>query len=516
MIFSKRILVSILFLTSLFSLHAQTKTPEAEDSPKEHLPQSESIDLEPHIDGDMGQIFLKDNQTTAQIDSLWVAELTNSDLYPKMQQIILKTPYADSEISPADYQELSIDTLKMRLAALNAKTPFDIKYTPDLAQMIKIYLHRNKKGMERLMSLSLYYFPLFEKVLDKYNLPLELKYLPIVESALNPQAKSYVGATGLWQFMFATGKMMGLSVSSYVDERMNPVQSTEAAAQYLTRLYKIFGDWNLALASYNAGPGNVTKAIRRSGGQMDYWKLRPYLPKQTANYVPAFYAVMYLFNYAEEYGYEPYVPKEIYFTTDTVRIKQTVTFEQIAEATGVTEDLIAFLNPSYKLHIVPHIAEENFGIRLPIQAVGLFVANEEVIYHYSQKELAKRTLPQYYKVSDKIHYRVRPGDYLGKIAGRFGVSVRDIKRWNRIRGSMIRVGQRLIIYPDEPVAVRATQNSQSKPSSSNPKVYVVQKGDTLWDIARKFNNISVREIKEWNDIRGNTLKPGMRLKVSQS
>src|SRR5699024_1985886 len=196
--------------------------------------------------------------------------------YPKMQKSILDNPYDDSNLAVLDYQKLPTDTLKKRLAELNSKTPFTVEYHPELEKMIHFYLERDKSVMERLMSLSLYYFPLFEKELAKRDIPLELKYLPIIESALNPQAKSRVGATGLWQFMFTTGKRQGLTVSSYVDERMDPVKSTKAAADYLKELYKIFGDWDLVLASYNAGLGNVSKAIRRSGGQTDYWKLKKY------------------------------------------------------------------------------------------------------------------------------------------------------------------------------------------------------------------------------------------------
>src|SRR5690606_27717834 len=217
---------------------------------------------------------LKDLPRAAEIDSVWKAELLNSDLFEKMQNEILEQDYSE-----VVYKELPTDTLKARLVLLNARTPFNIEYNPILESVIKSYLKRNKKSMERLMAISEYYFPMFEQHLDHKDIPLEIKYLAIVESALNPRAKSHMGATGLWQFMFATGKMHGLDVSSYVDERMDPVRSTKAAAQYLSTLYRTFGDWDLVLAAYNSGPGNVTKAIRRSGGSTNYWDLRPYLPR---------------------------------------------------------------------------------------------------------------------------------------------------------------------------------------------------------------------------------------------
>jgi len=203
------------------------------------------------------------------------------------------------------------------------------------------------------MGLSKFYFPMFEATLDKYDVPLEMKYLALVESALNPRAKSRAGATGLWQFMYSTGKMYDLDVSSYVDERMDPVASTEAAAQYLKRLYLMFNDWDLALAAYNSGPGNVSKAIRRSGGETNYWKLRRYLPRETAGYVPSFQAMLYMYEYAEEHGFEPQRPKATYYGTDTIRVKKKITLDQIAEVTQTEKEFIEFLNPSYKLGIVP-------------------------------------------------------------------------------------------------------------------------------------------------------------------
>src|SRR5699024_5697395 len=233
------------------------------------------------------------------------------------------------------------------------------------------------------MSLSEFYFPLFEKELDKYDLPLELKILPVIESGLNPKAKSRVGATGLWQFMYATGKMQGLAVSSYVDERMDPVKSTEAACQYISKLYQLFGNWNLVLASYNAGPGNVARAIRRSGGETDYWKIRKYLPRETANYVPAFMAALYVFNYADEHNFKPYRPKEFLFETDTVHVKDLLKFEQIAKVTGVDQDILEFLNPEYKLDIIPFVEDKEYYLRLPIRESGVFVANEDEIYNYT-------------------------------------------------------------------------------------------------------------------------------------
>ncbi|WP_264433361.1 lytic transglycosylase domain-containing protein [Flavobacterium agricola] len=252
-----------------------------------------------------------------KIDELWMNELTNQDLFEEM--------YAD--VTSADTEQdvsynLSTELLKERLARLNEKSPFNVVYNQTLENVIKSFLKNRSKSYERLMALSEYYFPMFEEHLEKYDLPLEIKYLAIVESALNPHAKSYVGATGLWQFMYATGKQYKLEVNSYVDERYDPIKATDAACQYFSNMYKIFGDWDLVLASYNTGPGNVTKAIRRSGGKKNYWNLRPYLHRETQGYLPAFYATMYIYEYHKEHGINPKKAPIAYFETDTVMVKK--------------------------------------------------------------------------------------------------------------------------------------------------------------------------------------------------
>lgn len=464
---------------------------------------------------DSSKVALEDYPKAATIDSVWMAELTNSDLFNEMQETIIEQDY-----EPVVYDELPTDTLKARLAKLNARTPFNVEYNPSLESVIKRYLKRNKKSMERLMALGDYYFPLFEQKLDKYDIPLEIKYLAIVESALNPKARSRVGATGLWQFMFTTGRMHDLNVSSYVDERMDPMKSTEAAAQYLSRLYKVFGDWDLVLASYNSGPGNVSKAIRRSGGSTDYWRLRRYLPRETAGYVPAFLATMYIFEYAEEHKFEPPRPELPYFQTDTIQVKELLTFEQISKVTGVEKETLEFLNPSYKLDIIPYIKGKNYSVRLPRKASGKFVSNEAAIYDYAANDIKKeeKKLPKYVETKDRIRYRVRRGDYLGKIASKFGVGVSRIRRWNNLRGNTIRVGQYLTIYPQKPVAtasVSSKKNTSKTNSSSNSKVYTVRKGDSLWSISKKFPGVTVQNLRSWNNINARSLKPGMKIKISR-
>ncbi len=456
---------------------------------------------------------LNDDEYAANIDQKWLDELYSSSLYDTIFKSVSELKY-----EKIDYPQLSTDTLKSRLKRLNSKTPFNVEYNPSLESVIKSYLKNRRQSLERLMALSEYYFPTFERELDNQNIPLEIKYLAIVESALKPKAKSRVGATGLWQFMFATGKQYGLDVSSYVDERSDPIKSTVAASKYLASLYRIFGDWDLALAAYNSGPGNVSKAIRRSGGYKNYWNIRPFLPRETAGYLPAFLATMYIFEYAEEHGFQPKHPNYRQIETDTIHVKQMITLDQVSEMTGVKIEELQFLNPSYKLDIIPFIKGENYTLCLPKSSVGKFVNNEEQIYAFAKTEFEKREkpLPEFTQAKTQIRYRVKSGDYLGKIARRYGVRVSDLKRWNGLRSNNLRIGQRLSIYPRRP----HTSASSNKPKTTVKKtpndtheIYSVRTGDTLWSISQKFPEVSVQNLKDWNDISGSKLRPGMKLKV---
>ncbi|MEJ2112734.1 MAG: LysM peptidoglycan-binding domain-containing protein [Flavobacteriaceae bacterium] len=505
--------VLLVFLFGLFIGHSQNDTNQTIISDTIIDGNTYNLqELKPAIDTITKQ--LEDHKEAANYDQKWFDELYNSSLYDTIYKSVSELKY-DSIY----YPDLPTDTLKLRLALLNAKTPFNVEYNPSLESVIKSYLKNRKETLERLMALSKYYFPMFEKELDNYDIPLEIKYLAIVESALKPRAKSRVGATGLWQFMFTTGKQFGLDVSSYVDERSDPIKSTEAACKYLASLYKIFGDWDLVLAAYNSGPGNVTKAIRRSGGYQNYWNIRPHLPRETAGYLPAFLATMYIFEYASEHGFDPQTPETTYIETDTIRVKQMITLDQVSELTGVPIEELQFLNPSYKLDIIPYIEDENYVLRLPRSEVGKFVNNETQIYEYVKAEFDKREkpLPQFFEAESRIRYRVKSGDYLGRIARMYRVRVSDIKRWNGLRSNNIQVGQRLTIYPRRP---NTSQPISNKPSSSvaivtDSNTYIVKNGDSLWSISQKFPGVSVQNIKDWNNISGTKLKPGMKLIISK-
>ncbi|AUC21378.1 MULTISPECIES: lytic transglycosylase domain-containing protein [Polaribacter] len=378
------------------------------------------------------------------IDSLLVDEKFNSALVDSLSYVI-----NDIDIIGNTSTVLTTDLLKLRLTALNNKTPFNLAFNPSLEQVINSYLLHRKRYYPALMAKAKYYFPMFEQYLDQYDIPLEMKYLAIVESALRPKIKSGAGATGLWQFMYGTGVEFDLKVSSYVDERQDPVKATIAACKYLSQLFTVFGDWDLALAAYNSGPGNVRKAIKRSGGYTNYWNIRPYLPRETASYVPAFYATMYIFEYANEHNIYSELPQFFNFQTDTIHVKRTISFDQISEKIAIDEEVLSELNPSYKLDIIPFVEDKKYALILPSNKIIEFLDKEKEIYALADTDDAQREkpLPKYFEMDQRIRYRVVNGDFLGKIANKFGVRVSDLKRWNSLKTSRLKIGQRLSVYP---------------------------------------------------------------------
>lgn len=475
------------FLLTSISLKAQEGTPVALDQKSKDSLKSKS---------EVAHNF-QDLLATAHTDSLWLASIA---------QMIPLGELA-SELEPVDHSDFKKDSIMSRLDLLDQKTIFNVAYHPSLESVIRTFLTTKRDLMQRVLDRSKYYFPLFEQELDAAGLPLEIKYLAIVESALNPKAKSRVGATGLWQFMYATGKMHKLSVSNYVDDRQDPVKSTKAAVAYLKQLYKILGDWNLALAAYNSGPGNVNKAIRRSGGKKNFWAIRPFLPRETAGYVPAFMASMFIFEYAEQLGFQNRSIEMPLYATDTIHVKNWINFDQVSRLAKVDKEKIQQLNPSYKLDIVPYVKGSEHSIRLPLDALGRFVANEDSIYSVvaAEFESNKAKSPMLVEAEAPFRYRVKSGDVLGTIAQKYGVYVSQIKRWNNLKSNTIRVGQRLMIYP------RRFPKSTSSASNSKQKFYTVRSGDSLWSISKKFNGISFEDLKRWNAHLGSNIVPGTKV-----
>lgn len=431
----KKLIIFLLLTNALFSQEKNDSIPKTKRDTLFIAQDSLIEQIEP--------LFYSDNDLKV-IDSLLIEKQFNSALIDTLVYVI-----NDKDITGNTETILTTALLKVRLSDLNDRTPFNLAYNSSLEKVINSYLRYRKRYYPALMAKAKYYFPMFEQYLDQYDIPLEMKYLAIVESALRPKIKSRVGATGLWQFMYGTGKQFDLKVSSYVDERQDPVKATIAACKYLRHLYTVFGDWDLALAAYNSGPGNVRKAIKRSGGNKNYWNIRPYLPRETAGYVPAFYATMYLFEYADKHKVYSEVPEFFNFQTDTIQIKRTVTFDQISEKIDVSKEVLTTLNPAYKLAIIPFIKGRNYAVRLPSTKIVEFLEKETAIYALA--DLAdtqrERPLPKYFEMDTRIRYKVRDGDFLGKIANKFGVRISDIKRWNSLKSTRLKIGQRLYIYP---------------------------------------------------------------------
>ena len=454
-------------------------------------------------------------------------------------------------------------TYQSRMAKLDASSPFALDFNPIVRSYIEMYALRRRALVSRMLGLSQLYFPMFEEMLDKYNLPLELKYLAIVESALNPGATSRVGATGLWQFMYGTGKMFNLNVTSFVDDRRNPYLATEAACKYFRYLHDMFHDWQLVLAAYNGGPGTVNKAIRRSGGKKNFWEIRPYLPVETQNYVPAFIAVNYVMNYTTEHNLYPLKPKITYYKVDTVMTRQQVSFYALNQVLNIPMEDLEYLNPMYKHNIIPH-NEEGSILVLPIEKVGTYINNELAIYNYKtpqeklQEELDFLARTATYQDVLKVH-KVRKGENLATIAKKYHCTVAELKQWNKLKSTKVPTGKRLTVYvrtpvyhkqpnnptsealAEKPIVVDSLNNyntatiergsdslvqnnnirsavvhSESK-VSNKPKIvyYTVQPGDTLWRISQKFDGVTVTQLKQWNKINSNkNLKAGTKLKVN--
>lgn len=468
---------------------------------------------------------------------------------------LLNNWYVKRSIQNADYDvqvipEFLVDETSdsIYMERLNSiASPIQLSYNEKVKSWIELYVKKNRRT-PYLLGMSDYYFPIFEEILDTEGLPLEFKYLPIIESALNPRARSRAGAVGLWQFMYSTGKMYGLEVNSYIDERSDPVKSSYAAAHFLKDMYAVFGDWTLVLAAYNCGPGNVNKAIRRSGGKRNYWDIYPYLPKETRGYVPAFMAALYMVNFYKEHNI---VPQKIdmNFFTDTIMIDRKLHLRQVSEKLNIPFEELIELNPQYKMFIIPgHF--KPYPLRLPVKQLTNFIASAEEIYTYkdslffSDNELYVKA-PQYQKSNysshsygstysppstagkTKLTYTVKQGDTYGFISSWYNVTISDIKYWNNSYSNRLNIGQELEIWIpkskehvykrinamsfDAKQAMKGNNTTSntvqlSKPGDSNYVWYKVRKGDSLWTIAQQYDGISDVDIKKINNFSSSDIK----------
>ena len=425
-----------------------------------------------------------------------------------------------------------------RLAKMNSF--IRLPYNDIVKNYIILYSEKMGARIENILGLCSYYMPIFQETFDRYDLPEELRAMAVLESALNPTAVSRVGAKGMWQFMYSTAKMYGLHIDSFVDERLDPVKSADAAARYLRDAYKIFGDWNLAIASYNCGAGNVTRAIRRSGGSRAFWDIWPFLPRETRGYVPAFVGALYTMKYYKEHGIRP-AATEMPVHVDTFKINKMLHLKQINELVGIPLEQLKNLNPQYKHEIVPG-NEREYILRIPYNYTNAFIDQEDSLYrHKADVYFNPATIKKIKDGSDgeRVVYRVQNGDYLGKIATKYRVSVNQIKKWNNLKSNNIRVGQKLIIYRGGKVTSTSSSSSSSaassasaaKPATANTAssqaaaskpstvslsaeytIYTVQSGDSLYQIAKKFPGVSAQNIMDFNGV-GSNIRPGMKLKI---
>lgn len=452
--------------------------------------------------GDSTQV-LSDDPIAANLDSL-----SALNFFEKGYDVVKSVNYNFKPDSIPVYSEKDVID---RFSKLDNQTPFDLQYNSVVKEYIDLYAIRKKQLTSRVLALSRLYFPMMEEILDREKMPLELKYLAVVESALNPTACSKCGARGLWQFMYTTGKLYNMQVTSYVDERNDPYKETVAACEYLKFLYGMFNDWQLVIAAYNCGPGEISKAIRRSGGKTNFWAIRPYLPKETQNYVPAFIAVNYVLHYATSLNISPSIVNATYFDIDTVAVHQELSFSQISSYLNVPMATIAYLNPSYKLGVVPYSSDAAYTICLPKAKAGTFITNEKTIYALSKKDtLTSSQIMAMQESSPQIeYYRVKRGEHLSTIASRYHCTVRELKEWNGLASNSVAPGQHLSIYVSRGHHA-ASSSSIASNRKVNKKEYVVQAGDTLWHISQT-TGISVATLKKLNP--GTSLVVGSKIKL---
>ncbi|HZL08609.1 MAG TPA: transglycosylase SLT domain-containing protein [Prolixibacteraceae bacterium] len=483
-----------------------------------------------------------------------------------------------TELAEADTLKQSLPDSVYIQRLQSMQSAVSLSYNNTVKNFITMYTLRRPKQVSVMLGLGNYYFPIFEEALAKYGLPMELKYLPIIESALNPGANSSASAVGLWQFMYSTGKMYKLEVSSFVDERRDPIKATDAAVRYLRDLYNIYHDWHLVIAAYNCGPGNVNKAIKRSGDVKDYWKIYYHLPKETRGYVPAFIAANYVMNFYQSHNIFPKSP-DFPIITDTLMVNEYLHFDQISEVLGVPVEEIRSLNPQYIRDIIPASKDKPYGLVLPQEQIMAYLDNESRIHNHRREEFFPnneivnpqnsyaRQNSSNIKGRDKVIYTVKSGDNLGVISSWFKVRMNDLRYWNKIHHNFIKAGQKLYVYVPEGYGefyskiskmsftekqkslskkptINSAQNlantaktkqtakalakvtdSGNKSSSSvktkeqssgNEYVYYkVRKGDNFWTIAKKFPGISNHDIMRLNNIKeANSLKIGQVLKIS--
>ena len=435
--------------------------------------------------------------------------------------------FALTEIIPDN----TYDEIADRMTCIENEVP--LHFNERVSAFIDYFAIKDRNYTRDIIRKKELYFPIFSEALARHNMPDELKYLSIVESGLRPNAISRANAVGLWQFISSTGKMYGLQSDWYVDERMDPYEATDAACRHLKDLYRMFDSWELALAAYNCGPGNVRKAIRRSGYKKEFWEIYKYLPRETRSYVPQFVAITYLFNHLDEHGFME-KPEHFYPEMDTILISQYFHVETFCNQIGLCLDDILLWNPQIKRGALPE-GTRNFALQIPVEWKDSIVNNRLALYDTASKvgkehlEYLARNTPGSTYGRERIYYRVKSGDVLGKIANQYGVRVSDIRTWNRLSGNLIRVGQRLSIwvlptyssstkdlYTSSTTSVAKPISTQINQSATNinpsGRLYTVKTGDSLWSIS-KDNNTTIEKLKQVNKLASNMIQPGQSLVI---
>ena len=412
-------------------------------------------------------------------------------------------------------ERIANDRLKARVLGISSDIP--LRYNRRIRDFIHYFAYQRRDYIQRVQNRASLYFPIFEDALARHRLPQALKYLPIVESALQPQARSRSGAVGLWQFMPATGRMMGLKQNAYIDDRRDPYKATEAACLYLKSLYRRFGDWELVLAAFNAGPGHVSRAIRRSGHK-SYWRIGRYLSRETRAYVPQFMAIMYVMNYAPHHNLMPTKPRYL-SRWDTLRVREVVDLKTLAQAMHLCPEALYELNLRFIRQLVPKNSQ-GYVIRIPASSTSIAESEQKKWLAQAQKAgqaLLKKIQQQVYADKRKIYYRIQKGDVLGTIAERYHVRIYDIKRWNRLRSSRIIAGKKLVLWvPTTPQPQRSYRMAAAQKSNTSARYHIVRRGDTLWDIAMKYKGLTIAEIRRLNRMgsRANLITPGQKIRIT--
>lgn len=405
---------------------------------------------------------------------------------------------------------------EFKIEKLDKQSPIKLDFNQDVLKYINIYLQKRPEKVSTYLGLKDLYFPVFEECLAKYNLPLELKYLPVIESGLDPQAVSRSGAVGLWQLLYNSSKLLGLEIDSYKDERRDLYLSTDAACRYLKYLYSVFNDWRLALGAYNGGPGEIRNAIIRSGGKTNFWEIQPYLAEQTRWYVPAFIAAVYVMNHAADHNIKPKAPLFSFNNIDTLMIIEAAEFSKISERTGVPVEKLQFLNPCYIRDYIPD-TEKPQALVLPSDKILTFLKLENQIYSRTNDTA------DYFDVVNKSNdttglkktfYIVSQGDFLHKIALKYECSIENLKKWNNLKKDNLETGQKLVVWIKKDSGSANIDSSTKAASKQKIFYYTVKRGDTIWGIAAKFKCDSVKTIKEANNIANDhDLKAGQQLKI---